>query len=309
LLLPTAKFEVKLFFQSIHFQNFIFMKRFQIAGSLFNCIALAALLAACNHDEAVAPKQDSDITINDENAKINAELKLVNHDGVILQYIKSGKFTGKISKATAPGYNIEYTYSNNNPAGDLWVNRKLYAKPGNTLIEDYNYQVSNGLCITAEDVKNGIQYQYKYNAQSLLEEVKWGSKTETYTYGYSAATSSYRLAYVTRIVKHLGQIESMKKFNITYTAAVDKYPMNPQLIPFNGIDQYLPIYGKFSDVLPKEVQEVSITPDGSTLQDNKTYSYGFNGNGYVTSKTLTAGNSSWNFTYSYSSNWQGIPSL
>ncbi len=69
-----------------------------MTGSLFKCFLLAGLLTSCENDQAVAPTGTDGITVNERNAKASLLLRLTKVDNNNIQYVKSGKFFGRIAR-------------------------------------------------------------------------------------------------------------------------------------------------------------------------------------------------------------------
>jgi hypothetical protein len=290
------------------------MKQFKICASAFKCILLAGIMTACNHDDVVGPTQTTEIQANNQNAKISSLTRLVKDGERTIQYVKSGKFFGKISALSEPSwsnYRYEYTYDDNNPAGDLWISKKQYQKSNNLFVQEWKYKVVNGRCVASEGLAQGYSYQYIYNAQGLLDEIKMSANGSVsgnwkYSYSYYAPTSSYRLDKVTHNSVQFGpQLE----FTFLYTQTPDKYTLNEG---DGNMDRYLPIFGKFSDVLvAKRTEKSLVNPANPSQNYNRTYTTDADGL-VVTRTTITttgnnppsgAGNTE---TLKYSDNWQGI---
>jgi hypothetical protein len=264
----------------------------------------------------IDPASNNGVAFNDQDARISAALRLVMDGQATFQYIKNGKLSGRISKVITTGYNIEYTYDNNNPAGDLGITRKVYSKPSNTLETEYKYQVINGLCVTSQNVTNGTSYQYKYNAQNLLEEVQISyngageSATQKYFYAPSGAANSFILYKIDFKKMKSGTVILAKQQKIIYTGIPDKYPLNPG---YAELDPYLPIFGKFSHLLPKEIHENELFQGIIHKESFTTYTYSTDVDGLATSRTTnfvcTDNPSVVSYTAAlkYSTNWQGIP--
>lgn len=283
------------------------MKKVHIASVFYKCLIMIAMLTECNNDKAVSPAETSVISTNDQNAKGNALLRLVKRGLTNIQYVKSGKFFGKISKVTDPTFRTEYTYDDNNPNGVLNITSKRYKKSTNILVEEIHYKVSNGLCFKSENITEVSHKEYHYNAQDLLDEVNMymgitGAKTLNFTYLYSAATNAYRLSKIESNPNVSGLTD---KVNITYTSQPDNYSLNPDYI---GVDKYLPIFGRFSDVLVEQYIE---SPLGSLPLYHK-FVYAIDSDGYATLEQIEhsyGGPKKWydSVILQYSSNWQGIP--
>lgn len=290
------------------------MKQLHIARNLLNSLMLAEILTACSNDQTIAPTENVGVVGGDKNTRVSAAVRLVKDGNFVFQYIKNGKLSGKISKVTGSDYRIEYTYDNSNPAGDLWITKKIYGMPGNWLKTELKYQVINGICVASENVTYGDSYQYKYSAHNLLDEVtitnSVSDKIETrkYFYAPSGATDGFRLYKIKTNITESGKIVSEKERTITYTPTPDKYPLNPG---YTELDQHLPIFGKFSDLLPKDVYETGVT-DNILHQSLEKNTYSTDANGLVTSRTTEYINEyfpsgiTYNSILKYSTNWQGI---
>lgn len=260
------------------------------------------------------PTEPTGITNNEQkNAKISPLLRLTKEGDRTIQYIKNGKFFGKISKVdegASTSYRLEYSYDDNNPAGDLWITKKRFHKTTNAFVQEWKYKVVNGLCIASEDLAQGYSFEYKYNPQSLLDEIKMSvqgnvSGSWNYSYTFNAATNAYRLTKIISTSVNFGpNIES----TFTYTAKPDVYPLNHEK---GNVDKYLPVFGKFSDVLVEKVVEKSLQNPASP-SSNTEYTYITDADGLVTSRTTryTSGTNSSGLSYNailkYSTTWQGI---
>lgn len=289
------------------------MKKLTLTVSLLKGLAFAALLTACNNDQAVMPIETASASVNNQNAKISSLLRLIKEGDRTIQYVKSGKFFGRVSnidEGSSTNYRLEYSYNDNNPAGDVWISKKRFSKSTNTFIQEWKYKVTNGLCVTSEDVAQGYSYEYKYNAQGLLDEIKMIVQGNTsanwkYTYTFNAATGAYRLS---KIVNSSVQFGPNVESTFTYTAKPDIFPLNQV---HGNIDKYLPIFGKFSDVLIEKVTEKSLQNPANPSENTK-FTYITDVDGLVTSRTTeyTTGNSPSGVSYTallkYSTTWQGI---
>lgn len=293
------------------------MKLFKISGNVFKCLLLVGILASCNHDDVVNPIQTTDAQANNQNAKISSLTRLTKDGDVSIQYIKSGKFFGKVSKLfTGPNdaFNFEYSYDDNNPQGILWITRKQIKKSDGTLLNINTYKVVNGLCVFSTQ-SDGSHHEYLYTPQGQLSEVnkfKNGSKigSVSFSYNYNSATNSYRLHTLT-VLGGGGDFE----LTYTYTSIPDKYPLRnplvvlPTSVEHGNMDAHLPIFGKFSDVLV-DIMVGQFLVGG--VPHNYKFTYTTDSDGLVISKTQTvsSGNNpptnpqTW--TQKYSDAWQGI---
>lgn len=281
------------------------MKRFRITGNLLKTLALAGLLSACNHDESVTPTQTVDVTVKDQNAKISPLLRLVDDDNGSVQYVKSGKFFGRVSRANeAPwsGYYLTYAYNDSNPSGDLWITRKLYMSSNNLFIKEERYKVVNGLCMLNEDDFGNI-HEYSYTPQGYMNEIKYTKKGILsgfwkYAYNYIGSDQTYRLSKI----EHKKDDKPYHTYNYTYKQIQDKYPLN---IEEGNVDKYLPIFGKGSDL----VLETIVDQDFETNKSITTFytSYVTDGDGLVTSRDRIKYSALHIEKFKYSaSTWQGI---
>jgi len=288
------------------------MKQINIASNLLKSLALVGLLSACNHENTVTPTQTDGITINDQNAKISPLTRLVKNGSQNIQYIKSGKFIGRVSKISnyypAGGY-MEFTYDDNNPNGDLWIGQKLFVS-GGVLQYEWKFKVINGVCVQSINLTDGRFKEYKYTAAGYLDEVKEFNgqggplvKIWEYSYGFNVASNTYRLTTIT--VSQPGQ-PPISEFNFTYTGTPNKYPLS---LDVNGDLLDLPIFGKSSDVL---IDEITSQKSFSTTVHKKKFSYTTDSDGLVTSmiKALSKDNaapySTETHLLKFSTSWQGI---
>lgn len=258
------------------------MKRLNIAEQVLKAMVFAGLLAGCQNQDLVAPTDSTTATISDQNAKTNAELKLVKDGATTLQYIKSGRFLGYLSKVSEVACYTVYSYDDS--TGDLWLTSKQYSKPSNILIKEVKYKISNKRCIKSIDITNNRTSEYKYNEVGRLDEINelCGGLPQKKVFKYDYISGAERLSDIT-ISNSAG---AFQRVNFFYTVGdqpskQDKYFLNPEN---SGFDRYLTIFGKFSDVL---VQRAQITPLPYTNQSKPffQYYYGLDYNGYVSSVT------------------------
>lgn len=290
------------------------MKKLHITGNLLKVFMLGTLLTGCQNNDVMSPQESAGVTVDDQGAKTNAELKLVKDGTNNLVYIKSGRFTGKLSKVYGQNYNTEYLYDDS--TGDLWITSKTYNKTTNALSQETKYKIVNGKCVTSIDITNGWTSQYTINEVGRLNEINLskGSLTQkqVFSYDYISATGAERLKKII-LSTPAGEY---KQINFTYTIGgngeiTDKYHLNPE---HTGLDIYLPYFGKFSDVLVKQVEIIPLPYTSQTIPYYKFY-YGINNNGYTSFREreyypLGWGNSAGKqnlFTgMLYSTNWQGL---
>nr|WP_295927110.1 hypothetical protein [uncultured Dyadobacter sp.] len=297
------------------------MKQVKIMGNLFKCLLLSVLLAACNNDEVVTPADQASTAVGDRNARLDPLTRLVNDEGFPIQYKKSGKFFGKISKLGNAPVNyqyVTYTYDDSNPAA-LWISKKTYKSSNNSLIGEHNFKIINGLCIESID-KKGNLFEYKYNPQGYLDEV---NKSDTAYVLKESWKYQYDWIYRLTKIKHQKDGKPYHTYNFTYTQIEDKYPLNFPTdniddINYNHIggsyigginDKYLPYFGKHtSPLIDVMIDNNDVT--GQIMTGASIYFSGYvvDGDGLVLSKNLTQYSVGWTETFSYSAtSWQGIP--
>lgn len=290
------------------------MKKLHIPGNLLKALLIGTLLTGCQNDDVLSPQETAGVTIDDQNAKVNAELKLVKDGTNTLVYIKSGRFTGKLSKVYGQYHNTEYLYDDS--TGDLWITSKKYQKSTNSLVQEVKYKIVNGRCITSIDVTSGWTSQYTINEVGRLNEINLSkgalTQKKVFTYNYNSTTGAERLANIITSTP----VGAYEQINFTYTIGgngelKDKYPLNPE---HTGLDMYLPYFGKFSDVVVKQV-EVTPLPYTNQAKPYYRFYYGINSDGYATSREReyyplgwgnSAGKQSIYGGLQYSTNWQGI---
>lgn len=296
------------------------MRQFKITGSLLKSLALVGLLTACNDDNIVNPTETTGVTVNDQNAKISPLLRLVDDDGQSLQYIKSGKFFGKlslVSKAPWDDQYTTYTYNDSNP-GELWVSKKKYKASNNSFIGEHKFKIVNGLCIQSQN-DYGDTFEYKYNAQGYLDEVKksnQGLLVESWKYQYDW---TYRLTKI----KHQKDGKPYHTYNFTYKQIEDKYPLNipaDHLYNLNGQhiggsyigginDKYLPYFGKHtSPVIDEMIDKNDVTNKIMTGASLYFANYVLGNDGLIISKEYIQYSAVLTETFKYSdTSWQGLP--
>jgi hypothetical protein len=290
------------------------MKLYKTTTLVIQGMLLAGLLGACQNEDALIPSESNSTLLNDQNAKTAAELKLVKNGETTLQYIKSGRFTGNLSKVSEVAYYTNYSYDDS--SGNLWITSKCYEKATNALVKEIKYQISNNRCIKSIDVTNGRNYELKYNEIGRLDEINESgggpSQKHVFKYDYLSGPGVERLSEITSS----SPVGPFKRVNFFYTVGSqpskqDKYHLNPDN---SGLDKYLPFFGKFSDAL---IQRVQITPLPYTNQSKPffQYYYGFDYNGYVNSITkeyyplgygYNAGKQTSYNLLTFSANWAGI---
>lgn len=251
------------------------MKQVHITGKLLMSLLVAGLLTACNSDQLIGPIQADSNTEISKNAKISSEVLLIKDGDDSLEYVKSGKFAGKLAKTSySYGYTL-YTYDDS--AGDLWITSRKYSKASNKLVHHKTYQIANGRCIASKDLTNKFSYEYKYNSLGSLIEIKrfFGVHTLTQQFSYKAiAPNVQRLNKIT----HINESGPIMEYKFSYSPQQDKYFLNPY---HTQLDKYLRVFGTFSDKLVQDVTTDYL--DGSASSNN--YTYVLNGDGYVTSRT------------------------
>jgi hypothetical protein len=197
----------------------------------------------------VSPTGSDGVSVNDRNAKITSLTRLTKEGDASIQYVKAGKFLGKVSKLTTEpnhSFNYEYSYDDNNPQGVLWITRKQVKKSDGKTTNVSTYKIINGSCFTSTG-SDGSNYEYIYTPQGQLSEVKISKNSlktgsVNFAYNYHSATNSYRLHSLTEL--GVGDFE----LTFTYTSIPDKYSLRNPLIalPSSGehgnMDANLPIF-------------------------------------------------------------------
>ncbi|ACT95718.1 hypothetical protein [Dyadobacter fermentans] len=292
------------------------MKKLHIAGNLLKGVLLAGMLTACQNEDVLNPKSQESGIRNEAEAKVNAELRLVEDGYNKLKYIKAGRLAGKLSKISGSTLYTEYSYDDS--TGDLWITSKQYYKANNQLCKEIAYQIKYGKCVKSIDKTNNITREYKYNEMGYLQEVSIIgsalSQKSIFTYQQIAlGLDSKRLDYITSYNSFGAPYERINFF-YDYNgspAKADKYFLNPE---HTSLDPYLPYFGKFSDAL---VQRVQITPLPYNGQTKPFYQffYGINADGYASSRHREfyplgygneAGKQAFYSSLTYSTNWAGL---
>jgi hypothetical protein len=253
------------------------MKSFQNIRITINILLTLTLLTGCQNDSIVVPGEVAATANGDKNAKIAANVLLVKDGENSLQYLKLGKFAGKLWRVSNVYSYTEYTYDDS--SGDLWITSKTYAKSNNKLTHHKTYHIVNGLCVASKDLTNNFNYKYKYNVSGSLAEVTrfFGAQTLVQKFSYQAVfLKGERLDKIT----HIGASGPFMEYKFTYSPQDDKYPLNPTQ---TELDKYLRIFGTFSDKL---VQNVTVDYLNGTASAHN-YTYTLNGDGYVTTRTDT----------------------
>ncbi|PSL32845.1 hypothetical protein [Dyadobacter jiangsuensis] len=253
------------------------MNSFQTAGKALKGLALDALLTGCQNDPlAPSPNAASSIN-NNKNAKITADVFLVKDGENSLQYLKFGKFAGKLWKVYGSYDYTEYSYDDG--SGDLWITSKKYAKVNNKLTNHKTYHIVNGRCVASKDLTSKFTYEYKYNSQGSLIEIKrhFGAHVLTQQFSYKTTLpNTQRLDKIT----YIGESGPFMEYKFSYSAFQDKYFLNPY---HTQLDKYLRIFGTLSDKLVQTV--ITDYLDGTASSNN--YTYTLNADGYVTTRTDT----------------------
>jgi hypothetical protein len=290
------------------------MKLHKTTSIVIQGMLMLGVLGACQNEDALIPQNGPAALTDDQNAKTTADLKLVKDGGTTLQYITSGRFTGKLLKVSENAFYTNYSYDD--ATGNLWITSKRYEKASNALVKEMKYQISNNRCIKSIDVTNGRTSEFKYNETGRLDEINESggapAQKHVFKYDYIPDFGAERLSDITSS----SSVGDFKRVNFFYTVGnqpskQDKYYLNPEL---TGLDKYLTIFGKFSDAL---VQRAQITPLPYSNQSKPFYQfyYGFDYNGRVSSITkeyyplgygYSAGKQTNYSLLTYSTQWMGI---
>jgi hypothetical protein len=297
--------------------NIKLMKLHKTTSIVIQGMLMLGMLGACQNEDALAP-QNGSAPREEQNARTAAaELKLVKDGLNNIQYIKSGRYTGRVSKVSGPYYYTTYSYVDGATTDTYTIVSKRYQKASNILEKEIHYLINNGRCTQSTDITNNYVLNYQYSGEfGRLDQISYvGNSTKvnfTYASGSGSAIGSDRLQKIT----YSNSNGAYKEVVFTYTIGMSptkeaKYPLNHE---HTDLDKYLPIFGKFSDVL---VQQVIVSPLPYTNQSKPYYKYyyGLNNDGYAISQErqyyplgygFDAGKEA-NFTVqNYSTNWQGI---
>ncbi|MGN7886750.1 hypothetical protein [Dyadobacter sp. 22481] len=247
------------------------------------------LLGACQNEDVMTPADTIGNTSGDNNAKVAAsEIKLVSDGDNNLQYHKTGRYTGYLSKVSEPSYYTNYSYNDSGVQGDYWITSKRYTKSTNTLIKEIQYHVVNKRCIKSFNITDNQNSIYSYNETGRLNTIsREGSSIKVdFNYIYDAAADAERLTKTTYsnsngAYKEVSFLYSIGSGNWAVAPKPDKYFLNPV---HSDLDKYLRIFGKFSDML---VQQVTITPLPYTNQTKPYYKYFYSidSDGYAISRS------------------------
>lgn len=273
------------------------MKQFIMTGTFLKTLALAGLLVACNHDDQmVTPSINDGIATNDQNAKISPLLRLVNHSGQAIKYVKSGKFAGSISRIDDWGktYTL-YTYNDNNANGDLWITRRTYQASNNMFIKEHKFKVVNGLCVSSQNDFEDT-FEYKYNAEGYLDEIK------KLNHGPESWKHKYDITYRLNRVEHKKEGKPYHTYHFSYKPIQDKYPLN---VEYGIKDKYLPIFGSHSNQVIDDITDHNDVTNKFEIDTSVDYSsYVTDGDGLVISRKAIQYSTASIETFSYSTNWQ-----
>lgn len=296
------------------------MKKLHTGGKLLKGLILAGLLASCQNEDVLNPQSAQDGSKIETNAKTNAEIRLTKDGSNNLLYITTGRFTGRLYKVNEPNYYTHYTYDDS--SGDLWITAKRISKSNGSLDYEAKYHIVNNRCIESDHKPSNKHYIYKYNEVGRLDEISctlYGSTTKRlFQYDYISATGAERLKKITFSSNATAANPNgiaYKYINYFYDpgagTTLDKYPLNPQ---FSDLDKYLPIFGKFSEVLVKYMT-TELTSNTSQMTPYYQFLYTLNANGYITNRTCNYhpagyGNDKFkettNTEMKFSTGWQGI---
>ncbi|WP_090152356.1 hypothetical protein [Dyadobacter soli] len=281
----------------------------KFSETLLKGFAFAVFLGSCNNEQPIIPVETTSVNATDQNAKINAVLKLYKYGNDAIQYVKSGKFMGQVSRVSNASKYQKYTYNDNNGTTNLFITSSSYLQSTNAKFFESVYEISNGRCIANKE-SNGATYDYKYNVLGQLEEVFMVYQgfwlKSTYSYIFNAATNAYRLDKIVAV----NQSGPVRETKFTYTAIPKKYQLNPDNV---DTDLLLPFFGTFSDVLIKDVEVKSLA--GAQSTEFREYNYIIDNAGHISSRTEVyhplgkASNSSLSTTlidYKYTQYWQGL---
>lgn len=287
------------------------MKHFSIARNLLKTFAMAGLLMACNNEQLLPPLEKSGVEANDQNARKNPLIRLVNDDSKNILYIKGGRYAGKIAKVLnyyPSGLCLQYTYADD-AQGNLIITEKLCV-PNGPVKKEWKHKVVNDLCMETEDLTDGTFTQYEYDQLGYKQEAKLFEKkggklmhTWSYTYNYNAGAKTFRLGKMTFISP---TYRKLCEVSFTYTKIPNKFSL---YLDFQGDIEYLPIHGKQSDVLVDQIVSHEVV---TKIDSKQQFAYTTDKDGFVTSRTVYSKYlhgepySIITQTLKFSDNWQGI---
>lgn len=264
------------------------MKKLHLAGNLLKVMLLGGLLAGCQNQDTLMPAESA-TTPNDANAKTAAlTKKLVEDGGAKLGYYTSGRDAGKLSYLIEPtgSHTVYYTYSDGTD-GDYWISVKRKSNTTGSYTSQISYHVVNGRCVKSTDITNNKTYNYQYNESGRLDAIllEGSSEKREFLYYYEAAADAERLNKVrysnsNGVWKEVWLMYTMGNGTGAGAPKLDKYLLNPE---FTELDKYLPIFGKFSDVLVRQAG-VFLYPDNGQAKWYCSYSYLYDAGGYATER-------------------------
>ena len=292
------------------------MKKIHIAGKLLQCFLLAGLLTGCQNEDVLTPVETIANVSDDQNAKIAGEIRLVKDGEKTIQYHKSGRFAGLVSKVSEQYYYTTYSYVDGALPGAYSITSKLYLKGNDALIKEMHYDVNeDGVCTKSHDVTSNQISNFTYKSRTRLEKITREGSSEKieFLYTLDQTTGKYRLqkCIYSNINGAYKQITFFYDLGVGTSTKLDKYALNNE---HTYLDKYLPVFGKFSDVL---VQSAQITPLPYTNQTRPYYEYYYlmNANGYPISSDkhsypLGYGNNAGKQTtltvFQFSTQWMGL---
>lgn len=294
------------------------MKKLNIAGNLVKVMLLGSLLTGCQNEDMLTPEAAVNATVGDQNAKTaTAELKLIKDGLNNLQYIKSGRYTGRLSKVSGQYYYTNYSYADGVTTDIYTIVSKRYHKASNTLVKEIHYLINNGRCTQSTDITDSKVLNYQYSGENgRLDQISYANNSTkinfTYASGSGSTIGSDRLQKIT----YSNSNGAYKEVAFYYSTGMsptkpDKYFLNPEQ---TDLDKYLPVFGKFSDLLV-HLAIISPLPYTNQSKPSYLYYYGLNNDGYAISQErhyyplgcgYDAGKETSFTAQNYSTNWQGI---
>lgn len=279
------------------------MKKMNIAGKLLSTMLLGSLLAGCQNDDVLSPSNIETDNANDVNAKTaTLPVKLLVEDGgTKLNYIKSGRYTGRLGNVVGTtGTTTYYSYSDGyNGESFIFAETKNNTTGASTA--KISYKLANGHCVKMADIKNNKSYTLTYGLSNSeagrLEKIQEDGSSNKTEFGYNVVNGVYRLNQInlsnaSGIYKQINVLYQTEYGNGAPAPIPDKYFLNPEP---TGLDKYLPIFGQFSDVLVKAVTVKSL-PDVGQLVPYYKLAYFLNPDGTVESRWKTT------YPFGYGSN-------
>lgn len=253
------------------------MKLVGNATLLANGLLLAAMLGACQNENAPIPQATS--TVSDRNAKTQSVGQLIKDGSVSLAYNNQDP-SALWKEIFDNGARHEFTYGKQSITGKRFIN----GFPNPTMVFTYTLD-SDGRC--TETTTNNKTHVYDYDANGQLK--KYYNKSQPnerteFTYKADADGITNSLFAVT-FYNASGTKTRVLEFNYNLNQPIpDKSPLNPDVFP-TGISKYIPVFGKFSSNLVQCSADKKFTNGNQVSNVNYYHTYTLDYAGKVKSVT------------------------